>query len=55
MGSKNRAIWLGINLVTAFLASWFIGLFEATIQQVVALAVPMPVVASMGGISASQT
>lgn len=55
LSSKNRAIWLGINLMTAFLASWFIGLFEATLQQVVALAVLMPVVASMGGISGSQT
>jgi magnesium transporter len=55
VSSKNRAIWLGINLMTAFLASWFIGLFEATLQQVVALAVLMPVVASMGGISGSQT
>lgn len=55
LSSKNRAIWLGINLATAFLASWFIGLFEATLQQVVALAVLMPVVASMGGISGSQT
>lgn len=53
--AKNRAIWLGINLLTAFLASWFIGIFEATIQQVVALAVLMPVVASMGGIAGSQT
>ncbi|WP_199610030.1 magnesium transporter [Flocculibacter collagenilyticus] len=53
--AKNRGIWLGINLATAFLASWFIGLFEATLQQVVALAVLMPVVASMGGISGSQT
>jgi magnesium transporter len=53
--AKNRAIWLGINLLTAFLASWFIGMFEATIQQVVALAVLMPVVASMGGIAGSQT
>ena len=53
--SKNRAIWLGVNLITAFLASWFIGLFEGTLQQVVALAVLMPVVASMGGISGSQT
>lgn len=53
--TQNRAIWLGINLLTAFLASWFIGLFEATIQQVVALAVLMPVVASMGGIAGSQT
>ena len=55
LSSKNRAVWLGINLITAFLASWFIGLFEATLQQVVALAVLMPVVASMGGISGSQT
>ena len=53
--SKNRAVWLGINLLTAFLASWFIGLFEVTLQEVVALAVLMPVVASMGGISGSQT
>ncbi len=53
--AKNRALWLGINLLTAFMASWFIGLFEATLQQVVALAVLMPVVASMGGIAGSQT
>lgn len=53
--AKNRGIWLGINLLTAFLASWFIGFFEVTLQQVVALAVLMPVVASMGGVSGSQT
>ncbi|OOF26027.1 magnesium transporter [Salinivibrio sp. IB872] len=53
--ARNRALWLGVNLMTAFLASWFIGLFEATLQQVVALAVLMPVVASMGGIAGSQT
>ena len=53
--SKRRATWLGINLLTAFLASWAIGLFEATIQEVVALAVLMPIVASMGGIAGSQT
>ncbi|MDX1302974.1 magnesium transporter [Photobacterium sp.] len=53
--TQNRAIWLGINLLTAFLASWFIGLFEATLQQVVALAVLMPIVASMGGVAGSQT
>jgi len=53
--AKNRALWLGLNLITALLASWFIGLFEATLQQVVALAVLMPVVASMGGIAGSQT
>lgn len=53
--SMRRATWLGINLLTAFLASWAIGLFEATLQQVVALAVLMPIVASMGGIAGSQT
>ena len=53
--SKRRAVWLGINLVTAFSAAWVIGLFETTIQQVVALAVLMPIVASMGGIAGSQT
>tara|TARA_R110002050_G_scaffold1244_5_gene8779 strand:+ start:72837 stop:74174 length:1338 start_codon:yes stop_codon:yes gene_type:complete len=53
--SRRRATWLGINLLTAFLASWAIGLFEATLQEVVALAVLMPIVASMGGIAGSQT
>ncbi|MEJ2044619.1 MAG: magnesium transporter [Reinekea sp.] len=53
--AKNRAFWLGINLLTAFAAAWFIGLFEATLQEVVILAVLMPVVASMGGIAGSQT
>lgn len=53
--ARGRAIWLGINLLTAFLASAFISMFEATLQQVVALAVLMPVVASMGGIAGSQT
>lgn len=53
--SRRRATWLGINLLTAFLASWAIGLFEGTLQEVVALAVLMPVVASMGGIAGSQT
>lgn len=51
----RRAVWLGINLVTAFLAAWVIGHFEGTIRQVVALAILMPVVASMGGIAGSQT
>lgn len=53
--SKRRAVWLGINLLTAFLASFVIGQFEAVLQEVVALAVLMPVVASMGGIAGSQT
>lgn len=53
--SRRRAVWLGINLLTALLASWVIGLFDATIEQLVALAVLMPIVASMGGIAGSQT
>ena len=53
--ARRRAVWLGINLFTAFLASWVIGLFQATLEQVVALAVLMPIVASMGGIAGSQT
>jgi magnesium transporter len=52
---KRRALWLGINMVTVFLASWVIGLFEHAIGRFVALAVLMPVVASMGGIAGSQT
>lgn len=52
---RRRSLWLGINLITAFLAAWVIGLFEATIQKQVALAVLMPIVASMGGIAGSQT
>ena len=55
LSSRRRAVWLGINLATAFLASWVIGLFEGTIQKSVALAVLMPIVASMGGIAGSQT
>lgn len=53
--AKRRAVWLGINLITAFIASGVIGMFEGTIEQVVALAVLMPIVASMGGIAGSQT
>ena len=53
--ARRRALWLGINLVTALFASWVVGLFEATIEKVVALAVLMPVVASMGGIAGTQT
>jgi len=51
----RRSIWLGVNLVTAFIAVYFIGLFEATLQQKIALAILMPVVASMGGIAGTQT
>ena len=53
--SRRRAVWLGINLMTAFTASAVIGLFQNTIDKVVALAVLMPIVASMGGIAGSQT
>jgi len=53
--ARRRALWLGINLLTAFLASWVIGRFDATIQHMVAVAVLMPIVASMGGIAGSQT
>jgi magnesium transporter len=53
--ARRRAVWLGVNLLTAFLASWVIGQFQDTLQQVVALAVLMPIVASMGGIAGSQT
>ena len=53
--APKRAIWLGINLVTAFIASSVINLFQDTIEKVVALAVLMPIVASMGGIAGTQT
>jgi magnesium transporter len=53
--ARRRAIWLSVNLATAFLAANVVGLFEATIEKVVALAVLMPIVASMGGIAGSQT
>ncbi len=52
---KHRAFWLGINLVTAIAASVVIGFFDATIQSLVALAVLMPIVASMGGNAGTQT
>ncbi len=55
VSARHRGVWLGINLLTAFLASWVIGLFEQTIEKAVALAVLMPIVASMGGIAGSQT
>jgi magnesium transporter len=51
----RRSVWLGVNLLTAFLAAWVIGLFDTTIEKQVALAILMPIVASMGGIAGSQT
>ncbi len=53
--SKTRATWLGINLLTAILASIVIGFFQDTINGMVALAVLMPIVASMGGNAGTQT
>ncbi len=52
--AKARSSWLFINLFTAFLASFVIGMFEASIEKVVALAVLMPIVASMGGNAGTQ-
>jgi magnesium transporter len=53
--TRRRAIWLGVNLITAFMAAFVINLFEETIAKVVALAVLMPIVASMGGVAGIQT
>lgn len=53
--SRRRTIWLGLNLLTALLASWVIGHFDQTIEKLVALAILMPIVASMGGVAGSQT
>ena len=53
--ARKRAIWLGVNLVTAVLASWVIGQFEEAIEKLVALAVLMPIIASMGGNAGTQT
>jgi magnesium transporter len=53
--AARRAVWLGVNLINALIAAWVIGLFEASIDQIVALAVLMPVVASMGGVAGNQT
>lgn len=53
--SRRRGIWLGINLLTAFLAAYVIGFFEHILDQVVALAILITIVPSMGGIAGSQT
>ncbi len=53
--ARRRGLWLGINLITIFAAAWVIGRFEEALDKIVALAVLMPVVASMGGIAGSQT
>ena len=53
--TKSRFAWLFVNLLTAILASWVISLFGATLEQMVALAILMPIVASMGGNAGTQT
>lgn len=53
--AMSRGLWLGINLITVFAAAWVIGRFEEALDKIVALAVLMPIVASMGGIAGSQT
>ena len=53
--TKKRFIWLTLNLITAVIASLVIGLFDENIEKVVALAILMPIVASMGGNAATQT
>lgn len=53
--ARSRALWLGINLINAMVAAVIIGLFESTIQHLVALAVLMPVVTSMGGVAGTQS
>jgi magnesium transporter len=53
--TKKRGTWLGVNLVTAILASLVIALFDETLQKFVALAILMPIVASMGGNAGTQS
>lgn len=54
-GARSRWMWLALNLMTAFVASRVIGVFEGSIQQLVALATLMPIVASIGGNTGNQT
>jgi magnesium transporter len=53
--TRSRFLWLFVNLGTAVLASWVISFFDATLEKMVALAILMPIVASQGGNSATQT
>jgi magnesium transporter len=55
ISSKRRAVWLGANLVTAFIVATAVSLFQETLDQIVILAVLMPIVASMGGVAGNQT
>jgi magnesium transporter len=53
--AKRRALWLGVNLATAFLAASVVDLFQTTLDKIVLLAVLMPVVPSMGGVAGTQS
>ena len=53
--ARSRILWLSINLLTAFIASMTISLFQTTIDKIVYLAILMPIVASMGGVAGTQT
>ena len=53
--AKSRVFWLSMNLMTAFIASMTINIFQDVLNQIVYLAVLMPIVASMGGVAATQT
>ena len=55
LSSRRRAVWLGANLVTAFIVASAVSLFQETLEQIVILAVLMPIVASMGGVAGNQT
>ena len=55
ISSKRRAVWLGANLVAAFIVATAVSLFQETLDQIVILAVLMPIVASMGGVAGNQT
>ena len=55
VSSRRRAVWLGANLITAFVVATAVSLFQSTIDQIVILAVLMPIVASMGGVAGNQT
>ena len=53
--AKRRAVWLGINLITAFIAASVVDIFETTLDKIVLLAILMPIVPSMGGVAGTQS
>ena len=53
--AKRRAVWLGVNLITAFIAASVVDIFETTLDKIVLLAILMPIVPSMGGVAGTQS